>query len=79
MPIGTLKKRHAVHGGFVEIRERGEDHEGWNLILVRPPDDLYGEWRIVETRVSPLTGAMPKYEPMAMSWLSVKWRSDVLR
>lgn len=61
----TLKKRHAVHGGFVEICEHGEDHEGWNLVLVRPPDDLYGEWRIVETRVSPLTGRMSRYEPIA--------------
>jgi hypothetical protein len=61
----TLQKRHAIHGGFIEIREHGEDHEGWNLVLVRPPDDLYGEWRIVETRVSPLSGRMTKYEPIA--------------
>ena len=30
----TLKKRNAIHGGFIDIRERGEDHEGWNLVLV---------------------------------------------
>jgi hypothetical protein len=60
-----LKKRYAVHGGILEIRERGEDHEGWNLVLVRPPADPYGEWRLVETRVSPLTGRGTRYEPIA--------------
>ena len=63
--MDVLKKRHAVHGGFIEIREGREDHEGWNLVLVRPPDDLYGEWRLVETRVSPLMGRMTRYEPTA--------------
>jgi serine/threonine protein kinase len=61
----TLKKRHAVHGGFVEIREHSEDREGWNLVLVRPPGDLYGEWKIVETRLSPLSGRGTRYEPIA--------------
>ena len=63
--MDTLQKRHAIHGGFIEIRESGEDHEGWNLVLLRPPDDLYGEWRIVETRLSPLSGKMTRYEPIA--------------
>jgi hypothetical protein len=63
--MATLRKRHAVHGGFIEIREHGEDHEGWNLVLVRPPEDLYGEWRLIETRVSPLTSRATKYEPVA--------------
>jgi len=61
----TLRKRHAIHGGLVEIREYGEDREGWNLVLVRPPDDLYGGWRIVETRLSPLSGQATRYEPIA--------------
>jgi serine/threonine protein kinase len=61
----TLKKKHAVHGGLIEIREYGDDHEGWNLVLVRPPDDPYGEWRIVETRLSPLSGRGTRYEPIA--------------
>jgi hypothetical protein len=62
--MDTLKKRHAIHGGFVEIHEHGEDREGWNFVLVRLPDDLYGEWKIVETRVSPLRGST-RYEPIA--------------
>ncbi len=63
--MGVLKKRHVVHGGYIEIREGGEDREGWNVVLVRPPESTYGEWRIVETRVSPLTGRISRYEPMA--------------
>jgi predicted DNA-binding protein (UPF0251 family) len=61
----TLRRRHAVHGGFIEIKEDGEDRQGWNLVLVRPPDDLYGEWRIVETRVSALSRRAARYEPFA--------------
>jgi serine/threonine protein kinase len=60
-----LRKRHAVHGGLIEIQEIGADREGWNLVLVRPPDSLYGEWRIVESRLSPLSGQMTRYEPVA--------------
>jgi hypothetical protein len=63
--MGILKKHHAVHAGFIEIREHREDREGWNVVLVRPPDDLYGRWRLVETRVSPLTGRFARYEPIA--------------
>jgi hypothetical protein len=63
--MGILKKHHAVHAGFMEIRETGEDHEGWNIVLIRPSDGLYGEWRLVETRVSPLTGRGTRYEPVA--------------
>lgn len=60
-----LKKRFAVHGGYLEIQEGGEDREGWNLVLVRPPDSTYGEWRIVETRANALTGRQFRYEPAA--------------
>ena len=60
----TLGRRHAVHGGYIEIREGGEDRQGWNLVLVRP-DDGVGEWRIVETRVSALTGRVARFEPFA--------------
>ena len=61
----TLHDKHAAHGGFIEIRENGEDREGWNLVLVRPPESLYGEWRIVETRVSALVGRRFRFEPAA--------------
>jgi hypothetical protein len=63
--MAILKERHAIHGGLIEIRQHCRDHEGWNVVLVRPPEDLYGEWRLVETRVSPLTGRMTRYEPIA--------------
>jgi hypothetical protein len=63
--MGTLKKHHAVHAGFIEIRESGEDREGWNVVLVRPSDSLYGGWQLVETRLSPLTGRGTRYEPIA--------------
>jgi hypothetical protein len=60
-----LKQGNAVHGGYIEIKENGQDREGWNVVLVRPPDNLYGEWRLVETRVSGLTGRSTPYEPVA--------------
>jgi serine/threonine protein kinase len=60
-----LRKRHAVHGGFIEIQENGQDREGWNFVLTRSPDDTYGEWYIVETRMSGLSGHRTVYEPVA--------------
>jgi hypothetical protein len=63
--MDALGKRFAVHGGYLEIQESGEDREGWNLVLVRPPDSTYGEWRIVETRANALTGRRFRYEPAA--------------
>ena len=59
----TLKNRHAVHGGYIVIKENGSDREGWNLVLVRPPESMYREWRIMETRLSVLTGRATRYEP----------------
>jgi hypothetical protein len=61
----TLRKRHVVHGGFIEIREGAQDREGWNVVLVRPPDSSYGEWIIVETEVSALTGKSTRFSPVA--------------
>jgi hypothetical protein len=63
--MATLKQRHVAHGGYIEIKEHRQDREGWNLVLVRPPEDLYGEWRLVETRVSGLTGRSTPFEPVA--------------
>jgi serine/threonine protein kinase len=63
--IETLRKRHAVHGGYIEIREGNSDREGWNFVLVRPPDSIYGDWILVETEVSALTGRATRYLPIA--------------
>lgn len=63
MPI--LRNRHVVHGGVIEIQEHGQDREGWNVVLIRPPDSLYGEWRLVESRVSALSRRSTRYEPVA--------------
>ena len=60
----VLRAKHAVHAGFVEIRENGEDREGWNLVLVHAPERA-GEWRIVETRVSALVPHRTRFEPVA--------------
>lgn len=61
----TLRRRYAVHGGYIEIKAGGEDRQGWNLVLVRPPESTDGEWRIVETRVSGLSGRLARFEPFA--------------
>jgi hypothetical protein len=61
----TLRQHHAAHGGLLEIKENGEDREGWNLVLVMPSEASEGEWRIVETRVSALTGRVARFEPFA--------------
>jgi hypothetical protein len=62
--MDVLRTRHAVHAGFVEIRENSEDREGWNLVLVRAPRNA-GEWRLVETRVSALVPRRTRFEPVA--------------
>ena len=62
--MDVLRTKHAVHAGFVEIRENGDDREGWNLVLVRAPG-CAGEWRIVETRVSALVPRRTRFEPVA--------------
>jgi len=61
----TLRNRHTVHGGYIEIQEGGEDRQGWNLVLVRPSVSAAGEWRIVETRVSGLSRITARFEPFA--------------
>jgi serine/threonine-protein kinase len=63
--MATLKQRHVAHGGLIEIKEHHQDREGWNLVLVRPPEDLYGEWRLVETRLSAFSGRSTRFEPFA--------------
>jgi serine/threonine protein kinase len=61
----VLRKRYLVHGGVIEIKERGHDRQGWNVILVRPPESMYGEWRLVETRHSAVSKVTPGFEPFA--------------
>lgn len=63
--MDILRDKHVVHGGFVEIREGGQDHEGWNLVLVCSPQDPYGQWIIVETRPAVGINTSNQYEPMA--------------
>jgi len=43
-----LRQQHLVHGGYIEIKENGEDREGWNLALFRVPMICIVKWRIVE-------------------------------
>lgn len=61
----VLRKRHVIHGGILEVRQDGADREGWNVVLVRPPETMYGEWRLVESRASALSRMGAAYEPFA--------------
>ncbi len=61
----VLRKRHVVHAGYIRIAEKGEDREGWNIVLIRPSDNMYGDWRLVETRVNPLARRRAQFEPIA--------------
>ena len=61
----TLRKRCAVHGGYIEIQENGEDREGWNMVLVQPAEELYGSWILVDSRASALSSIRTRYSPVA--------------
>jgi len=63
--MDELKNSHVVHGGFIEIKENNQDRQGWNLYLTRKPEEMYGQWFIVETDVSALTGKAFKFPPVA--------------
>jgi len=63
--MAILRKRHVVDGGVIEIQEDGQDREGWNVVLIKTPDSMYGEWRLVESRVSALSHMSARYEPVA--------------
>ncbi|MBN9530577.1 MAG: serine/threonine protein kinase [Alphaproteobacteria bacterium] len=63
--VERLRQRHLVHGGIIEIQENGEDREGWNIALVRGPEEIYGRWLLIETRASGLSSISTRYEPVA--------------
>jgi hypothetical protein len=60
-----LRARNVVHGGYIEIKEGNEDREGWNLVLIRTPEEANGQWRIVESRRHALVAPLRRYEPFA--------------
>lgn len=60
-----LKKHHAVHAGSVYIQQDRENREGWNLVLVQPPEEMYGEWILVESDMSALGSQALRYPPAA--------------
>ncbi len=61
----VLRRGGAVHGGYIEITESSQDRQGWNFALIRKADDMYGEWHIVESDMSPLTGKALRFPPVA--------------
>jgi serine/threonine protein kinase len=64
--VTVLQSRNVADGGYIKITENGEDREGWNIVQLRPADAAYGEWRLVETRTSPLVRTPPRrFEPFA--------------
>jgi serine/threonine protein kinase len=63
--IALLRSKNIADGGYIKITENGRDREGWNIVQVRPADAAYGEWRLIETRTSPLVQRPQKIEPFA--------------
>ena len=60
-----LKRHFAIHAGAIFIKENGENREGWNVVLIRPNNESYGEWILIESDISVLTGKSLKYPPAA--------------
>ena len=60
-----LRNHHVVHGGYISISEGREKREGWNIVLVRSSEDVYGKWIIIETEMSALVGQVFRYSPSA--------------
>ncbi len=52
----SLREQHIVHGGHIMIDQHGEMLVGWNLVLTRPPESQYGEWRFVEVSMRGFSG-----------------------
>ena len=63
--LQVLRNHHVVHAGVIEIQEGAQDREGWNVILIRSEDSVYGKWQLVETRLSALSRRSTPYEPVA--------------
>jgi len=63
--LEILNKRYVKHGGIIEIKEAGQDRQGWNMVLVQRPEDSYGEWILVESDRSALSGRVLRYPPAA--------------
>lgn len=51
--------------GYMRIRMGNDLQHGFNLLLIRKSDDLYGEWYVGAVRDSALVRRAHKYEPYA--------------
>lgn len=60
-----LEKHFATHAGSIYIEENGEDREGWNIVLIQSPENPYGEWLLIESNISALSGHTLKHPPAA--------------
>ena len=71
--LAEVRKAHGVvHAGSLAIFEGGELKEGWNVVLIRKGDDMYGEWHLVESRLSPFTGRRAQTEPLSLDKVSFR-------
>ncbi len=65
--MNRLHAKNVVHGGVIEIHgQDGDDREGWNVVLVRPEGSSYGEWLLIETRLSAISSKRARFEPFAV-------------
>ncbi len=60
-----LKKHSVIHAGAISIEDGGENREGWNMVLVKRDEELYGEWILIESDLSGMSGRTLKFSPAA--------------
>jgi serine/threonine protein kinase len=62
-----LNQNGVFAAGYMRIRAASEYQHGFNLLLMRGVDDLYGKWHIGEVRQSALVRRTHRYEPYALN------------
>lgn len=63
--INVLKENQVAHGGYLKIIEPGQERDGWNIMVMRPPESMYGEWYLIDTEELTYHVTATKYSSIA--------------